>query len=324
MSALVRYEAHVDTHARARGSDRRHVGLRRRRRCASRTAARHRRRHALGARGVAAEREQRRPGSRQAAAERAGVDRRPLDRPPGPGTSGARRGSAIVSSSARADQREVAAVQPVHERAEVRPLADRVGQRHGRRRAARAPSPSRFRDRDGRPRPSARPAPAAARCRADSGCRTSTKPPQSARRDVVGVRRARAEPLAFERARDQRRRAARAPRAARRPRRPRPRRSRRCRRGRSTAAAPCESSSATPRALAERGQQRLRRDAGRVPRRLARQPSLRRRRCRRSDTTPRVPATMRAVTSSPGASSAKPSTSNPHATFGHASPARRR
>ena len=34
--------------------------------------------------------------------------------------------------------------------------------------------------------------------------RTSTKPPQSARRDVVGVRRAGAEALAFERAGDQR------------------------------------------------------------------------------------------------------------------------
>ena len=48
------------------------------------------------------------------------------------------------------DEREVGAVKAVDERAEVRPLPDGVGERHGRRRAARAPWPSRSRDQGAR------------------------------------------------------------------------------------------------------------------------------------------------------------------------------
>ena len=145
------------------------------------------------------------------------------------------------------DQREVAAVQAVDERAEVRPLPDRVGERHRvaeqRARLRRLDLEIGMHD----DRRQARRAPAAGRCRADSARRTSTKPPQMRRRDVVGVRRSGAEPLAFERAGDQRLDATRARRAARRRRRPPRRRWPRCRRARSTAAAPCGCVSATPR-----------------------------------------------------------------------------
>ncbi len=124
----------------------------------------------------------------------------PLDRAR-PGTSGARRGSAIESSSDRLISVEVVGVQAVHERAEIGPLLHRVVQRHRRCRAARAPWRSRFRDQDGR-----RPPSSPARDRQRARCRAATRANQheaaaDARRDVVGVRRAGAEPLAFERAR---------------------------------------------------------------------------------------------------------------------------
>ena len=66
--------------------------------------------------------------------------------------------------------------------------------------------------------------------------------------------------------------------------------------------------------LAERGQQRLRRDAGGVLRGVARQTAAVAGDAV-DDDAGRRPAAKRAVTSSPGASSAKPSTSKPHATF---------
>ena len=135
------------------------------------------------------------------------------------------------------------------------------------------------------------------------------------RRDVVGVRRPGAEPLAFERARDQRLerrvRSSSASTATDR------------RRGAGGAAAEAARQrqsladaqrDAAP--LAERRQQRLRGDAGRVARRLARQPAVVAGDVDRSATTASTLAgAKRAVTSSPGASSAKPSTSKPHATF---------
>ena len=73
---------------------------------------------------------------------------------------------------------------------------------------------------------------------------------------------------------------------------------------------------ATPRSRSPRAaQQRLRSNTGRVPRRLARQPSTVPGDA--VDATPRRPpaGAKRAVTSSPGASSGNPSTSNPHATL---------
>ena len=260
--------------------------------------------------GAAAQREQRRSGSRQAAAERARVRGGALDRRE-PGTSGARRGSAIVSSSERRQQIEVAAVQRVDERAEVRPLLHGVGERHVSPSSARAfavsisrsgwtttaVEPGRHRQADdvGRVRARGR-----ARSRRRSTARCCRRAPSRRRAARLRARRRSACP------------AARARRAARRPRRPPPPRSRRCRRGRSTAAGPCGSSSDTPRRSPSARQQRQRRDAGGVPGRLARQPAVVARRCRRCG---RPPAANAAVTSSPGSCSAKPSTSKPQATF---------
>ena len=90
---------------------------------------RHRVGHARGDVAARAQREERRPGSRQAAAERAGIDRRALDRGQARHERRpARLGDRVLERSA--DQREVAAVQAVDERAEVRPLAHGVGERH--------------------------------------------------------------------------------------------------------------------------------------------------------------------------------------------------
>ena len=69
--------------------------------------------------------------------------------------------------------------------------------------------------------------------------------------------------------------------------------------------------SATPRRSPSGGQQRLRRDAGGIARGVARQPAG-----VADDVVDATPdAAGRAVTSSPGEASAKPSTSKPHATF---------
>ena len=87
---------------------------------------------AVGDRAIAAQREDRRTGSRKARAERAGVRSAAFLIDARPGTSGARRGSAIESSSDRDEQIEVAGVQRVDERAEIGPLP------HGVRRAARS------------------------------------------------------------------------------------------------------------------------------------------------------------------------------------------
>ena len=101
------------------------------------------------------------------------------------------------------DQREVARVQTVDERAEVGPLPDRVGERD---RVAEQRARPRGLDLEVRVHDDRR---QAGRHRQPDdigriGAADEHEAAADARRDVVGMRRSGAEPLAFERARDQR------------------------------------------------------------------------------------------------------------------------
>ena len=81
-------------------------------------------------RSVGAEREQRGPGSRQAAAERASVCGGAFDhRESGDERRAARLGNGVFERTG--DHVEIAAVQAMDERAQVRPLANGIGERHG-------------------------------------------------------------------------------------------------------------------------------------------------------------------------------------------------
>ena len=311
-AAARRYEAHVERtraplperSARRRSAARRQSGVRTAAVIAAATRG--------GDVGAGAQREERRPGSRQTAAERAGVDGRALDdgqtrherRP-------ARLGDRVFERAA--DEREVAAVQPVDERAQVGPLPHGIGERH--RRAEQRARLRRFdleigMHDDGRQARRHRQPQDVGRVRAAD----EHEPAADARRDVVGVRRSGAEPLAFERAGDQRLGATtgadqrvdrddrgggagRAAAEAARQRQPLADASARRRAVRRACVS--SASAATPAVFcaASRGR--------RPP-----SPSM------LSIRTPGVsPGRNRAVTSSPGSSSAKPRTSKPHATF---------
>ena len=122
------YELHVGHDARAVRSDRRHVGLR--------LAADvlpdgrgHRGGDGLRRRRIAAQREQRRPRAGQAAAERARIRGRLLDlREARDQRRAPRLGNRVLERSRQLI--EVRTMERVDERAEVRPLPDRVAERH--------------------------------------------------------------------------------------------------------------------------------------------------------------------------------------------------
>ena len=85
----------------------------------------------MSGRRVTTKGEQRRPRAGEAAAEGAGVDGRLLDRrEAGDERCAPRLGNGVLERTRQ--QREVGAVQGVDERAEVRPLANRVAERHRR------------------------------------------------------------------------------------------------------------------------------------------------------------------------------------------------
>ena len=208
-------------------------------------------------------------------------------------------------------------VQSVDERAEVRPLLDGIRERHLVPSSARAFAVSI--SRSGCTTTAVSPA-GTGSCSTSGGLAPADQHESAAdrRRDVVRVSRPGAEPFALECARDERRQR-RAPRRAARPRRRPPRRRwRRCRRDRSRAAVPFGCAARCLAARRASSSSARDRDAGRVLRAVARQTAavaldvLDRDDLRAPG---RRPSAKRAVTSSPGVSSAKPSTSNPHATL---------
>ncbi len=232
-----------------------------------------------------------------------------IEREPGNERRPARLGNRVLERAR--DQREVAAVQAV---ARARPGSPTAGRRRPAARscrAARAPSRSRSRDRDER-RPPSGPAGTGSRTHVRrAGTPHEHEAAADGRRDVVGVRRSGAEPLAFERAGDEH--VGRAARAEQRV-------DRHDRRG------------GARRAAAEAARQRQSLADASATRRAARRAPV----SSASAATPAVlraasrgsrppspsmssigtPAdAKRAVTSSPGASSAKPSTSKPQPTF---------